>query len=405
MRVLALNPGSNSLKFDVVEVTPKQQFGCQGHKLLSGAVDSIGKDPCFLRFDGHRTAGSRPVDARDFHAATSAVFDAFGSSDGASGISLQSMDLVAVRVVHGAGEFDRAALVDERVKVIIERLKKFAPLHNQKSLDVIAGAEHRLSKTPIAVAFDTSFHRTIPEIAWRYPLPPALADQHGIRRYGFHGLSHRYMLERYALAAQRPLTEISIVTLHLESGCSACAIRNGVSVDTSMGVTPLEGLMMGTRSGSVDPSIVQLLVEQAGMTLAQAMEVLNKKSGLLGISGSSLDTRVLMKELGTSERARLAMEMFAYRVRQWVGAYLATLGEAEAVLFGGGIGESTPMVRARVSQGLGGFGLELDPALNKRRLLEEGLISEQNSRLAAWSMPVDEGLQLAWECAQALDGR
>jgi acetate kinase len=253
----------------------------------------------------------------------------------------------------------------------------------------------------IAAGFDTSFYRRMPEVAWRYPLPPELADKHGIRRYGFHGFSHRSLLERYALETKRPLEGIRLVSLHLESGCSATAIRDGVAVDNSMGLTPLEGLMMGTRSGSVDPAIVQVLVEQAGMDVTGALDVLNKKSGLLGVSGISLDTRVLMKQLGTP-RAALAMEMFCYRVAKQVGAYLAALGGAEAIIFGGGIGEDEPMVRARVCRALRWAGAELDEEVNKGSIFQPGRLSTPNAGLAVWTLPAAEAAQIAFESA-ALD--
>jgi acetate kinase len=306
-----------------------------------------------------------------------------------------------VRVVHGGARFDKPAMVNKEVEQEIERLQKFAPLHNARALEVIRGLRKHAPEMKIAAGFDTAFYRRMPEVAWRYPLPLDLADKHEIRRYGFHGFSHRSLVERYCLETGRPLEEVRLVSLHLESGCSATAIRDGVAVANSMGMTPLEGLMMGTRSGSVDPAIVQVLVEQEGLDVAGALEVLNKKSGLLGVSGVSLDTRVLMKQLDKPQVA-LAMEMFCYRVTEQVGAYLAALGGAEAVIFGGGIGEDEPMVRARVCRALRWAGAELDEEVNKRSIYKPGRLSVENAGLAIWTLPAAEAAQIAFECAALL---
>jgi acetate kinase len=292
-------------------------------------------------------------------------------------------------------------MVDATVEGEIEALQRFAPLHNARALEVIRALRKHAPEMKIAAGFDTAFYRQMPEVAWRYPLAPELADQHGIRRYGFHGFSHRSLLERYALETKRPLEEIRLVSLHLESGCSATAIRDGVAMENSMGLTPLEGLMMGTRSGSVDPALVQVLVEQAGMEVTAALDVLNKKSGLLGVSGVSLDTRVLMKRLG-EPRVRLAMELFCYSVIKQVGAYLAALGGAEAIIFGGGIGEDEPMVRARVCRALGWAGVELDEEVNERSIFQPGRLSLPGAKLAVWTLPAAEAAQIAFESAALL---
>jgi acetate kinase len=398
--ILTLNPGSNSLKADVVEVRAEQRFGCESLTRTSAMVENIGKDTpaTFSRMQGRETAESHEVDANSFTDATGELLDWLRKHAGEHGADYEDIALAAVRVVHGGEHFDRPAMVDASVERQIEDLQRFAPLHNARSLEVIRALRKRAPGLKIAAAFDTSFYRKMPEVAWRYPLPPALADKHGIRRYGFHGFSHRSLLERYALESKRPLEEIRLVSLHLESGCSATAIRDGVAVDNSMGLTPLEGLMMGTRSGSVDPAIVQVLVEQAGMDMSGALDVLNKKSGLLGVSGISLDTRVLMKQLDHSQAA-LAMEMFCYSVTKQVGAYLAALGGAEAIVFGGGIGEDEPTVRARVCRELRWAGADLDEELNKRSIFQPGRLSSPNAALAVWTLPAAEAAQIAFESA------
>ena len=401
--VLVLNPGSNSLKADVVEVRTEQRFGCESTTRTGVMVENIGKrEPArFSRMQGRETADSRDVEAKSFTDATGILLEWLRKQAGEHGADYDDLDLAAVRVAHGGTRFAQPALVDDSVEREIEALERFAPLHNVRSLEVIRALHKHAPEIKIAAGFDTSFFRKMAEVAWRYPLPPELADKHGLRRYGFHGFSHRSQMERYVLETKRPLHEIRIVTLHLESGCSATAIRDGAAVDNSMGLTPLEGLMMGTRSGSVDPSIVQVLISQAGMDLDGAMETLNKKSGLLGVSGISLDTRVLMKHLD-NPRAALAMEMFCYRVTEQVGAYLAALGGAEAIVFGGGIGEDEPMVRARVCRALRWAGAELDEEVNKRSIYQPGRLSVPNAALAVWTLPAAEAAQLAFESAALL---
>jgi acetate kinase len=363
-------------------------------------VENIGKDKpaTFSRMQGRETAESHEVEAKSVTDATGVLRDWLRKQASEHGASYEDVDLAAVRVVHGGERFAKPAVVDASVEREMEALQRFAPLHNARSLEVIRALRKHAPEMKIAAGFDTSFYRKMPEVAWRYPLPPELADKHGIRRYGFHGFSHRSLLERYALETKRPLEEIRLVSLHLESGCSATAIRDGVAVDNSMGLTPLEGLMMGTRSGSVDPAIVQVLVEQAELDVDGALALLNKKSGLLGVSGISLDTRVLMKQLGVP-RAALAMEMFCYSVTKQVGAYLAALGGAEAIIFGGGIGEDEPMVRARVCRALRWAGAELDEEVNKRSIFQPGRLSTPNARLAVWTLPAAEAQQIAFECA------
>lgn len=401
--VLTLNPGSNSLKADVVEVRSEQRFGCESTTRASAMVENIGKDKAatFSVMHGREITESRNLEARSFTDATGELIGWLREQAEAHGATYEDVDLAAVRVVHGGDRFDKPVIVDASIEHEVETLQQFAPLHNARSLEVIRAVRKHSPDLKIVAGFDTSFFRKMPEIAWRYPLPPDLADKHGIRRYGFHGFSHRSLLERYALETKRPLKEIRLVSLHLESGCSATAIRDGVAVDNSMGLTPLEGLMMGTRSGSVDPAIVQVLTDQAGLDIGGVLEMLNKESGLMGVSGISLDTRVLMKQLDNA-RAALAMEMFCYSISKHVGAYLAALGGAEAIVFGGGIGEDEPMVRARVCRALRWAGAELDEEVNKQSVFKPGRLSQPNASLAVWTLPAAEAAQLAFESAALL---
>jgi acetate kinase len=288
----------------------------------------------------------------------------------------------------------------------IEALEDLAPLHNVPAVQVIKAARENLSKDmPMVAAFDTIFHRRIPDRASIYPLPLELSRKHRIRRYGFHGISHEYLVRRYAKLSGRPLESVTAITLHLESGCSACAVQGGVSIDTSMGFTPLEGLMMGKRSGDIDPSIIGYLIQKEDVELSDVEDWLNKNSGLLGVSGRSHDTRELMNFIDTDERTRLAMEMFSYRLRKYIGAYMAVLNGVQAIIFGGGIGEDTPLVRAQALTNFEWCDLSLDPKLNDQTINREGRITTEDSRVHAYVIPVEEGLLIAQQVAQCLKAR
>ncbi len=396
--VLAFNPGSNSLKFDVVSIDPGQPCARDGRKLLSGSVDNVGKPTKLVLLRDGATVGEHKGDFPDFRKAAEQVLEALRFHDVPGAPRLKEIELVALRVVHGGDAFSSAVRVDGRVRAEIVKRQNLAPLHNANSVAILDVLRERVPDLPVAAVFDTAFHQTMPEHAWRYPIDRELADKHEVRRFGFHGLSHRYMLERYAQITGRSPEEVTAVTFHLESGSSACAIQNGRSIDTSMGLTPLEGLMMGTRSGSVDPAVVPFLAREAGLNMDEVMHVLEKRSGLLGVSGVSLDTRDLVKK--NDDASRLALKMFGYRARLFAGAYLAALGEAQAIVLGGGIGENTPGVRAEICNGLRGWGLELDAPLNERTDDGDGSISAPGSRLEAWVIHVEEGMQLALECAR-----
>ncbi len=406
---LVFNPGSNSLKFELIELLPGQKIASDAHMLASAVLDGIGKDTELLIYKGRQVVGSQNCAAPDMAAAVSTALGWLRGQDELKS-AIDSLAFSAVRVVHGGSIYAGATQVTDQVRRDIEALEELAPLHNKSSLEVLAvldqameGKTHalRMNSPRMMVAFDTAFHRTLPETAWRYPIDRETADRYGVRKYGFHGLSHRYMLEQYAQAAGKPPEAITAVTLHLESGSSACAIAHGRSVDTTMGLTPLEGLMMGSRSGSIDPAIIPYLMEKEGKSVEDIMTLLNKHSGLLGIAGGSLDTRVLEKREDAA--AKLALAMFSYRVRLAVGAYLAGLGDAEVVLFGGGIGEDSPWLRAAVCDGLHGWGLDLDETVNDRATAEQVCITKPESRLQAWAMPVEEGLQIAHECMMAIE--
>jgi acetate kinase len=285
----------------------------------------------------------------------------------------------------------------------LEVLSELAPLHNPVSLSGIRAARAVLgSSIPMIAAFDTSFHHSMPEYAYTYGLPSELSAKHGIRRYGFHGLAHQYAALRYAELTGTATERVNIITIHLGNGCSACAIRAGESVDTSMGFTPLEGLLMGTRSGDLDPALVGHLARQEGVSIDQVESWLNNRSGLLGISGLSSDMRELVATLEQNSRSRLAIDVFCYRARKYLGAYLAAVGGADAVIFSGGIGENSPLVREKICAGMTWCGLELDPGRNGRLIGSDGCISTASAKIRVYVIGTDEELIIARETVRLL---
>jgi acetate kinase len=400
MNILVLNAGSSSLKFQLIRTDPERLASDQDEMLARGVVDRIGGQ-ALLTFEA---AGQPPrreaASVRDHQSAVDRVLRWLTSPE--SGVPLEGLgeiDAVGHRVVHGGEYFRRSVLIDDEVLRRIEDTIELAPLHNPHNLRGILAIRHALGPgVPQAAVFDTAFHHTIPEEAYLYAIPYSLYRRYRIRRYGFHGTSHRYVAYRYRILTSTPRDETRLITLHLGNGCSACAIRNGDSVDTSMGFTPLEGLVMGTRSGDLDPAILEYVALKEGLDIPEVDTLLNKQSGLLGISGLTHDMRELLAEAHEHDdrRARLAIEVFCYRVRKYIGAYLAALGGAAAVVFTGGIGENSPEIRARISEGLQWLGLEIDQSRNDQmRLGAEGTISTPDSRIAAWVIPTNEELLIA----------
>jgi acetate kinase len=313
------------------------------------------------------------------------------------------IDAVGHRVVHGGERFLQPVRIDEDTLEQLQALSEFAPLHNPASLRGIHAARQALGLAiPQVAVFDTAFHATLPERALHYAVALDWRARFGLRRYGFHGLSHRFVAERYA---ELRGGEANIVSLHLGNGASACAIQNGHSVDTSMGLTPIEGLMMGSRCGDLDPAAVPFLAARLGVDAAGVIRMLNEESGLLGVSGRSRDMRELLEAESSDPRAALAIEMFCYRARKYVGAYLAALGGASALVFTGGIGERSPEIRSRICAGLEWMGLELDPAQNTALVGREGCLSAAGSRLEAWVIPANEEWVIARDTVACLAGK
>ena len=401
MRILAINCGSSTLKFQVIEAGREQKAGDRELPIANGTVERIGGAGAieFTTEEGERLQETSKV--ADHGEAMSHVL-AWLRSIGFLGPG--GIQAVGHRVVHGGVSFHKPVILDEDAIDSIEALRDLAPLHNGPAVEAIRIAWAELGGgIPMVATFDTMFHRTLPDKASRYAIEQELSDKHSIQRFGFHGLAHRYMTERYAAITFTPLEEVRLVTLQLGNGCSAAAIQGGRSVDTSMGFTPLEGLMMGTRSGDVDPSLVGYLADREGVGAQEVEAWLNRKSGLLGVSGRSQDMRDLLEaEREGDSRAALAIEMFCYRVRKQIGAYLAVLGGADAVVFGGGIGENASSVRARICAGLDWLGLTLDQQRNATTIGSEGRISADGAGIHAYVIPVDEAVIIALDTLQAL---
>jgi acetate kinase len=406
MKILTLNAGSNSLKFEIIEAEPTADKSNSdvrfGRSLVSGSYDDIGKQ--HSKFSLARNTshpGEQQVKVEDHGQATDLLFDWIEHAGAREhGIhNLGDVERIGHRIVHGADMFNAPAQISDEVIRRIEALDELAPLHNVSALKVVRAAQARVSdRVPMIAVFDTVFHRTIPPEAALYALPCDVAQRNKIRRYGFHGISHRYMLIRYAQITRRPLNELNVITLHLEGGSSATAIRRGKSIDTSMGLTPLEGLIMGTRCGDIDPAIVTYLMRKELMDPARIEKFLNKECGLLGVSGLSADTRELREHL-SEKRVNLAVDLFCYRVRKYIGAYLATLEGAEAIIAGGGISENTAIVRERIFEKFGWCGAILDRERNRETVDREGPITTPESSMAVWVIPTKENLMIAKDVA------
>ncbi|HGY10267.1 MAG TPA: acetate kinase [Oceanithermus profundus] len=376
MKVLVLNAGSSSLKFSLT-LTDRR-----AHR-LRGAIERIGLEGTRLRLAGE----THEVQARDHHEALQVVLERIDPGD---------LEAVGHRVVHG-GDFTASSRITPEVVRRIESFVPLAPLHNPANLAGIRAALEALPDKPQVAVFDTAFHQTLPEHAWRYALPRSFADAHGYRRYGFHGTSHRYVAEQLAERLGRPLAELRLVTLHLGNGASATAVLHGRSVDTSMGFTPMEGLVMGSRSGDVDPGLVLELVRRFG--LDEVGRMLNRESGLRGLAGHSDLRDVHARVAAGDPAAEVALELYGYRIKKYLGAYAAAMGGLDAVAFTAGVGENDPEVRRRALAGLGFLGIELDDRANQAG---GPRISSAASRVEVWVVPTDEELAIALDTERVL---
>jgi acetate kinase len=392
LRILVFNCGSSTLKFELIELDAPGQAG---RSVARGVVDRIGPE-AHLTIERHAYPKIDRDEAVASHAeAAGSILDALADED-------HALDAVAHRIVHGGDRVTAPCIATTDVLAALDEASRFAPLHNPPALKTLRAVQQRFPGLSTIVVADTSFHRTMPPYASTYAIPRAMAARHGIRRFGFHGVGHAWMLERYAALSGRPASALNLITLQLGAGCSIAAIRAGLSVDTSMGLTPLEGLMMATRSGDLDPAILGYLGRAEQLTPDQVEHVLNFDSGLLGVSGRSKDMRELEQAAPSDEAAELALAMFSYRVRKYIGAYLAALGHADAVVFGGGIGEHSAPMRARICAGLEALGIHFDPERNAAPDSGERCFSADGSPIALWVIPLNEELYIAHAAARLL---
>jgi acetate kinase len=410
MNVLVLNAGSSTLKFQVIATDLERMKDWKDDRLCRGVVEGLGGEAIINFQAGTDVKRKLTAPLRDINAAIDYLVRYIASdASGVSGIR-NSGDINAVghRIVHGGEAFTESARIDEKVLNGIQDCIDLAPLHNPANIKGIMAARDLFGKDiPQVAVFDTSFHHTIPDRAYLYAVPYHLYRRHRIRRYGFHGTSHRYVAFRYRALRGLTREQTNIISLHLGNGCSATAIKGGNSVDTSMGMTPLEGLVMGTRSGDLDPAIVGLIAAKEGMSASEVETLLNKESGLLGISGLTNDMRELQSELEEHDdrRVRLAIEIFCYRARKYIGAFLASMGGADAIVFTAGVGENSPDIRARICAGMEWAGLKIDDARNRQMVGREGLISTDDSKLLAFAIPTDEELLIARDTVRVIEGQ
>ncbi|AZZ57215.1 acetate/propionate family kinase [Rathayibacter iranicus] len=387
--VLVVNSGSSSFKYQLIEMTTEET-------LASGLVERIGEETGRMKHtrDGESFEVEAPIP--DHPAGFSAMIRAFGEH----GPSLDEFPPVAVghRVVHGGKRFFAPTVVTDLVKINIEDLADLAPLHNPANLEGIEAAQKAFPDVTHVAVFDTAFHHTISDAASSYALPIELAEKHRIRRYGFHGTSHKFVSEAAAAYLGRRRSDLKTIVLHLGNGASACAVDGGASVETSMGMTPLEGLVMGTRSGDLDPAVVFHLVRKAGLSIDDLDALLNRRSGLLGLSGRGDMRDVQEAAEAGNEQARAALDVYYHRLRHYIGAYYAQLGRVDAIVFTAGVGENVAAVRTGALHGLEGLGIELDHERNIARDSGARRISTDDSRVAVLVIPTNEELEIARQC-------
>ena len=408
MNILVLNCGSSSLKFQIIETDLDIIEKNEDNQKAKGLVERIGGQSLVSLQATGKPALKQALALRDHRVALDHVIRWIISADShVPGIrSLADIHAVGHRVVHGAEKFTKSVIIDESVIRGIEDCIDLAPLHNPANLKGIYAARDLLGPgVPQVAVFDTGFHSTMPETSYLYALPYQLYRRHKIRRYGFHGTSHRYVAYRYRQLTGKDLENTNIITLHLGNGCSATAIKDGMSLDTSMGLTPLEGLVMGTRGGDIDPSIIEFLSHKEAMSLNEIDALLNKQSGLLGISGLTNDMRDLLAEEQEHQdrRSKLAIDIFCIRVKKYIGAYLAEMGGADALVFTGGIGENSPQIRQRICTGLGNLGIEIDENANGQLFGgKEGEMGASTGKIKLFVIPTNEELLIARDTVRSV---
>ena len=390
MKILVINAGSSSLKYQLVDTDLDKM-------LAKGLCERVGSKDSYIKHGADKDERIFAQYMADHEEALKVVFDALIHSERSTITSIDEIDAIGHRIVHGGNYFDSSALITDEVLQKIESLCTLAPLHNPPALKCIQVCQDLAPGFPQVAVFDTSFFQTLPPSAYMYPLPYELCEKHQIRKYGAHGTSHRYIANRCAALMDQPLEDLKIITCHLGNGCSISAIDGGKSVDTSMGFTPLDGLMMGTRCGAIDPAIIPFLEEAEGLTPAQINEIMNKKSGLLGVSGISNDMRDVRKgaEAG-EERAVLAYEMYAHSIRKYLGQYIIEMAGVDAIVLTAGVGENCDRMRRLAFAGLQPLGIILDQEKNSRSHHgKERFISHDDSPVKIIVIPTNEEMMIA----------
>lgn len=396
MKILVINAGSSSLKYQLIDMETEEV-------LAKGLCERIGIDGSKLNHTpngGEKVVIEKPM--KDHSDAIKMVLEALTNEEYGVISSMEEINAVGHRVVHGGEFFSKSVIIDDNVKKAVDQCVPLAPLHNPPNLIGIDACEKAMPGVPQVGVFDTAFHQTMPPSAYMYALPYSLYEKYKIRKYGFHGTSHKYVTQECAKMLGKNTDDINIITFHLGNGSSITAVKNGKSVDTSMGFTPLAGVVMGTRSGIIDPAIVKFIADQEKLSLDEVDEILNKQSGVLGISGVSSDFRDL--EAGAAEgneRCKIALDMFIASVRKYLGNYLVNLGGADAVVFTAGIGENTPDMRSAILKNTEFLGIKIDEEKNKKAIRGAQMeISSDDSKIKVFVIPTNEELMIAKETAE-----
>lgn len=384
-KILAINAGSSSLKFQLFKM-PEEEV------LAKGLIERIGASGSTFSLETGSKQKNITKDMADHEEAVKLLLSELIASKVIR--SYDEIDAIGHRVVHGGEYFSKSIKITNDVIEKIEAVSELAPLHNPPNLTGIHAFKEFLPNVPMVAVFDTAFHQTMPEKSYIYSLPYEYYEKHGIRKYGFHGTSHKYVSERAAEVLDQPLDQLRLITCHLGNGASITAVENGKSIDTSMGFTPLAGVTMGTRSGDIDPAIIPYIKEKTGMNASEVINVLNKKSGLLAISGISNDLRDIQAEAATNKRAELALEIFAARIHQYIGSYAARMAGVDAIVFTAGVGENSSIVRGKILTGLEFMGVYWDPMLNNN-CGREGFINYPHSPVKVLVVPTNEEVMIA----------
>ncbi len=398
MKILVLNCGSSSVKYQLIDID-------KNYALAKGLVSRIGMSEAVLTHKPHdRQEIKISGEIIDHIVAIEYVISILLSPN--HGVIKDKSEIGAIghRVVHGGEKFPESILITPEVMVELRNCIELAPLHNPHNIRGINACQRILSNIPQVAVFDTAFHQQMPKHAYIYGLPYILYKKYGIRRYGFHGTSHFYVSRRASQLLKKPIKELKIITCHLGNGASMSAVREGISIDTSMGFTPLEGLLMGTRCGDLDPAVILHIMAREELTLQEANTLLNKHSGIQGISGQSSDMRDIIQEAKEGHaNSKLALEIYCYRIKKYIGAYAAAMGGLDSLVFTAGIGENSPLIRQRCCAGLDFLGIEIDEDRNDEAIGVEGLISKDKSRVRVFSIPTNEELVIAEETRKVLE--